>query len=210
MTNLGVASFAVNGTALFAGTGGGIFRSTDAGTNWAAANTGLTNYSINCFAVSGTDLFAGILTGVVLSTNNGANWTSVSTGLSGSPLALAVEGTTLLVGTQYGGVWKRQLSEMITDVDNGGESPAVFTLKQNYPNPFNPNTTIKYELPKPSEVRLSVFDLLGREVSLLVNERRDAGGHEVTFDGSHLASGVYFYRLQAGDFVQSKKLLLMK
>jgi hypothetical protein len=91
-----------------------------------------------------------------------------------------------------------------------GELPEQVVLAQNYPNPFNPSTTIKYELPKASQVILSVFDMLGRQVSVLVNERRDAGVHEVKFDGSNLASGVYFYRLQAGDFVQSKKLMLLK
>jgi hypothetical protein len=82
-------------------------------------------------------------------------------------------------------------------------------LYQNYPNPFNPSTTIKYELPKPSVVRLNVYDMLGREVSVLVNERREAGVYEVKFDGSTLASGVYFYRLQAGNFVQTHKLSLL-
>jgi hypothetical protein len=90
------------------------------------------------------------------------------------------------------------------------EFPQEFSLDQNYPNPFNPSTTIKFELPKSSHVNLSVFDILGREVSVLVNERKDAGIHEVKFDGSNLASGVYFYRLQAGDFVATKKLILMK
>jgi hypothetical protein len=70
--------------------------------------------------------------------------------------------------------------------------------------------SLKYELPSSSQVRLSVYDMLGREVSVLVNERRDAGVHEVTFDGSSLASGVYFYRLQAGEFLQSKRLMLLK
>jgi len=103
--------------------------------------------------------------------------------------------------------------------------PTNFVLMQNYPNPFNPSTTIKFELPNSSVVKLSVYDMLGREVSVLEKERRDAGVHEVTFDGSGLSSGVYFYRLQvrpldsaigrdsksgAGDFVQSKKLLLLK
>jgi predicted esterase len=88
--------------------------------------------------------------------------------------------------------------------------PSQYRLEQNYPNPLNPSTTIKFELPKASMVRLSVFDMLGREVSVLVNERRDAGVHEVKFDGSNLASGVYFYRMKAGDFVQSRKLLLLK
>jgi hypothetical protein len=75
---------------------------------------------------------------------------------------------------------------------------------------FNPTTTIKYELPKSSEVRLGIFDMLGREVSVLVNEKRDAGVHEVKFDSSNLASGVYFYRLQAGDLTQTKRLTLLK
>jgi hypothetical protein len=85
-----------------------------------------------------------------------------------------------------------------------------FSLAQNYPNPFNPSTTIKYELPHSSVVRLSVYDMLGREVSVLVDERRDAGVHEIKFNASGLASGVYVYRLQAGDFVSSKQLLLLK
>jgi hypothetical protein len=76
--------------------------------------------------------------------------------------------------------------------------PEGFRLDQNYPNPFNPSTTIKYELPKSSMVRLSVYDILGREVSVLLNDKGDAGVHEVKFDASGLSSGVYFYRLQAG------------
>ncbi len=88
--------------------------------------------------------------------------------------------------------------------------PAVFALDQNYPNPFNPTTTIKYELPKTSMVKLSVFDLLGREVATLVNERKDAGAYQVRFDGSALPSGIYFYRIVAGDFVQTRRLALVK
>jgi hypothetical protein len=91
-----------------------------------------------------------------------------------------------------------------------GNVPATYSLSQNYPNPFNPSTTIKFELPRSSEVRLSVFDMLGREVTTLVNEKRDAGVHEVKCDGSSLASGVYFYRLQAGEFTQTKPLLLLR
>ena len=90
------------------------------------------------------------------------------------------------------------------------ERPAGFSLFQNFPNPFNPSTTIKYELPNSSEVRLSLYDLLGREVSTLVNERRDAGVHEARFDGSGLSSGVYFYRIEAGSFVQTRKLILLR
>jgi hypothetical protein len=90
------------------------------------------------------------------------------------------------------------------------ETPVRFALEQNYPNPFNPNTTIRYELPGASHVRLSVFDILGREVSVLVDEKRDAGVYEVRFDGSALASGMYVYRLKAGDFVQSRRFVLLR
>ena len=100
---------------------------------------------------------------------------------------------------------------MISSVPfSSGELPTKFSLQQNYPNPFNPSTIIKFELPKASHVNLSVFDILGCEVGVLVNERRGAGVHEVKFDGSNLASGVYFYRLQAGDYVASKKMLILK
>jgi hypothetical protein len=99
----------------------------------------------------------------------------------------------------------------VTDVKHiAGDLPQTYALDQNYPNPFNPSTTIKFKLPKSSIVRLSVYDMLGREVSVLVNERREAGVHEVKFDVSNLASGVYFYRIQAGDFTQTKRLLLLR
>jgi N-acetylneuraminic acid mutarotase len=90
------------------------------------------------------------------------------------------------------------------------ELPKHLTLEQNYPNPFNPTTVVRYQLPLAGEVTLAVYDLLGREVAVLVNGRMDAGVHEVTFDGSGLSSGVYICRLSAGDIVQSRRLLLLK
>jgi hypothetical protein len=101
------------------------------------------------------------------------------------------------------------------------EIPTNITPKSSWSNRFNRNssfafkfpydsTTIKFELPKTSDVTLTVYDILGREVSVLVNERRNAGAYEVSFDGSNLASGVYFYRLQAGDYDSTKKLLWVK
>jgi hypothetical protein len=87
--------------------------------------------------------------------------------------------------------------------------PAEFTLRQNYPNPFNPSTTITYGLPSRAHVILSVSNALGQQVALLEDGEREAGYHEVKFDGTDLASGVYFYRVHAGSFVQTKKLLLL-
>ncbi len=99
--------------------------------------------------------------------------------------------------------------DVITGVTDAASLPTIALLEP-YPNPFNPSTTIRYELPEPRDVRLSVYDMIGREVSVLVNERMDAGVHEVRFDGSGLASGVYLARLIAGGFAQTRKLLLLQ
>ena len=98
----------------------------------------------------------------------------------------------------------------LSSVIDRGTIPRKSSLEQNYPNPFNPSTTINFSLAKSGQVTMSVYDVLGRQVSVLVNEKREAGSYEVKFDGSNLANGVYFYRLQAGDFVQSRKLVLLK
>ncbi len=88
--------------------------------------------------------------------------------------------------------------------------PMSYALLQNFPNPFNPSTTITYELPHASHVTLEVYDVLGRQVEVLVNDVRNAGSHEVMFKGARLSSGVYFYRLQTGDFVSARRMLLTK
>ncbi len=90
------------------------------------------------------------------------------------------------------------------------EKPTTFELAQNYPNPFNPATTINYQLPTNTLVTLKVYDVIGREVATLVNARQEAGRYTVNFNASTLASGVYFYRLQAGSFVETKKMMLVK
>jgi hypothetical protein len=88
--------------------------------------------------------------------------------------------------------------------------PTEFSLLQNYPNPFNPQTTIKYLIPQKCFVSITVYDILGKEVSKLVNEEKLSGSYEVQFNGSKLSSGVYFYRLHAGNFFKTKKLMLLK
>jgi hypothetical protein len=88
--------------------------------------------------------------------------------------------------------------------------PDKFQLNQNYPNPFNPSTKITYNLPSNSVVRLKVYDVLGKKVADLVNKEQAAGFYEINFDASNLSSGVYFYRLETGSFVKTKKMLLMK
>jgi hypothetical protein len=220
LTNTVVRALAVSGTNIFAGTdGGGVFLSTNNGTSWTAASTGLTNTTVYALAVSGTNLFAGTYgDGVFLSSNNGSSWTAASAGLTNNIVySLAVSGTNLFAGTN-GGVWRRPLSEMVSVRFSSNELPAQFSLGQNYPNPFNPVTTISFNLPSKSFVSLKVFDALGREVSILFAEELPAGTYARQWNASQtagglaadLSSGVYFYRLQAGDFVSTKKLILLK
>jgi pimeloyl-ACP methyl ester carboxylesterase len=89
-------------------------------------------------------------------------------------------------------------------------APVAFSLEQNYPNPFNPVTTIRFGLARTVNVNLTIYDILGRRVTVLVNERLGSGDHEVKFDGTQLASGVYIYRIKAGDFIRARKLLLLR
>jgi len=98
----------------------------------------------------------------------------------------------------------------VTSVAGFSEIPVEYTLHQNYPNPFNPSTVIRYGLSQQSPVTLTVYNVLGQQVAELVNEVQAAGNYEVTFDASHLSSGVYLYRMQAGNFVETKKFVLVK
>ncbi len=170
------------------------------------------NNSIKCFAVIGTNLFAGSNgKGIFLSTNNGTSWTAVDSGLTDTDVkALAVSGAYLFAGNDRG-VWRRPLSEMVTGVkEENNNLPSNFSLEQNYPNPFNPTTVINFSIPKNYMVSIRVYDILGNEVANLMNEEKTAGSYSINFNASKLSSGVYFYRMQAGSFVKTKKLILMK
>ena len=108
-------------------------------------------------------------------------------------------------------------NSVVTNINSDEQAPLTFTLFQNYPNPFNPTTKIKYSIPAPPNlpkgevfVQLKVYDVLGREVATLVNKQQQPGNYEVEFDASNLSSGVYFYRLTAGSFVETKKMILLK
>jgi hypothetical protein len=228
-----VTSFAVSRTHVYAGTGGnGVFVSTDNGASWTAVNTGLpkrlgdtTQYcAVSALAVSGIGVFVGLEdlstgknAGAFLSTDNGRSWTAVDSGFTpGGILSLLVSGKFLFAGigsshlTIGEGVWRRPLSDLTSVKPTSSEIPTEFILEQNYPNPFNPSTTIRYGLPERSVVSLTVFNTLGQQVEVLQDEEQEAGYHEVKFDASGLSSGVYFYRLRAGDFVETKRLLLVR
>jgi hypothetical protein len=109
-------------------------------------------------------------------------------------------------------VWRRPLSEIITSVDEttSNEIPSVYSLQQNYPNPFNPSTQIRFGIPEASNVKIEIFNVTGEAVAILVDGFRSEGFYEVNFNASNLPSGMYLYRISAGAFVQTKKMILMK
>lgn len=93
---------------------------------------------------------------------------------------------------------------------SGLDIPTVFDLKQNFPNPFNPSTNIQYDIPKDVHVSIKIYDMIGREMAVLVNDFRNAGRHIVAYNGSYLASGIYFYKIKAGSFEQTRRMVLVK
>jgi hypothetical protein len=115
------------------------------------------------------------------------------------------------------GFWSVYQSEVLTSVEDEETMPVEYKLYQNYPNPFNPATKIQYAVGNLPEgkasrqlVQLKVYDILGNELATLVNEEKPAGKYEIEFNATQLSSGVYFYKLQAGEFVETKKMILLR
>jgi len=227
LTNPYVWTFTTSGTNLFAGTSGGVFLTTNNGNIWTSV--GLANLVVNALTVSGTNLFAGTCySGVLLSTNNGNSWLNINQGFGNinTIYSLIIANSYIFAGTYGHSVWRRSLAEIIGISKISENVPSSYSLSQNYPNPFNPLTVIRYSIPSLSSpniyggkrssfsganpVTLKVYDILGKEIATLVNEKQSPGTYEVTFDGSQYPSGVYFYKLTSGNFMDTKKLLLIK
>jgi hypothetical protein len=215
-----VSALTVDGGKVYVGTyGGGVYVSHDTGFTWTMLDTGLTSLNVQALAVKGTRLIAGTPNGAYASSNGGLNWVVADSGMTNHDIrALTIVRSQIFAGTWLGGLWKRPLQEMVTSATSDRQgTPTLFQLEQNYPNPFNPLTVIQYTVGGNrgwglgvSDVSLVVYDVLGRQVATLVNEVKAPGTYEVRFDGSGLTSGAYFYRLTAGSFVETKKLILMK
>ena len=123
----------------------------------------------------------------------------------------------MVCASGYSGVTQLTQTEILTDTilvtsvtNNGSGIPQQFKLSQNYPNPFNPSTRISFSIPRSGFVTLKVYDMLGSEVQTIVSEQLSAGEYVSEFDGVKLSSGTYFYRIQVGDFVETKKMILIK
>ena len=118
----------------------------------------------------------------------------------------------VFVGVWDNSVWSRLVCEMLTSVKESPkiERPNSFNLEQNYPNPFNPTTNIQYALTTRQFVTIKVYNVLGKEITTLVNEEKPEGQYSLNFNAGNFPSGVYFYTIRAGNFIETKKMLLLK
>jgi hypothetical protein len=228
-TNVVLAGLFVNATALT----GGMYVTTNGGTLWTQKHTGLplTTGTLPraCLIKPGssTEFYVGIdqsagtgIMGMFRSTDQGTTWTDFNGGSLGSSVttvrALAYKTTgnpTLFAGaaTTAGTRGLHEYSWLASGVgNNNGNVPKTYSLSQNYPNPFNPVTKISYQLPFAGYTKISVYNIMGKEVARLVDGIQKAGYYDVNFNGSDLSSGVYFYRIFTDKFVSTKKMILVK
>lgn len=154
--------------------------------------TGMAHNVISDVGSGNTDAIAG---GLFSMTDFASGFFTIGGVLQGAPIADLV--FVYEIGT-------------LSSVQNEGELPSVFNLNQNHPNPFNPTTTISYSLPQAENVKLSIYNLIGEEIGLLVNEFQQPGNYNLKFDAADLPSGIYFYSLTAGNFSETRKMMLVK
>lgn len=196
-----------------------IARTTDGGTTWNTINigTGLTGTTTIKW-VPGTSVvyILGSNGSIKRSVNDGLTWVSLPTaGVTGLNHFDFNKVNNVICGyavSTNGSVIKLQDSILyyLTGVGNLGEVPLQYKLHQNYPNPFNPSTTIKFSVPGKSNVLISLYDVTGREVMDIINKEFTAGSHEFQFNAGSLSSGTYFYKIEAGNFTDVKRMVLIK
>lgn len=203
-----------------------VFRSTDMGATWSDISGNLPDAPVNAFAVDNLNpqkIYLGSDVGMYFSFNSGQSWYVLGEGLPVLPVGdIEIHASTneLVAGTYGRSMYKIDL-DLVSDIESDSEIlPENFILEQNYPNPFNPTTKIKFSIPnigtqRAVSVQLKVYDVLGNEIATLINEEKSAGNYEVEFSshsgaGRNLPSGIYFYSLAAGNYSETKKMLLLK
>lgn len=191
-------------------TGTPFTKSTNGGYNWTTVSAQPGSMR-GCSLDLAGNIYINGNGGVFKSTNDGLSFTN--TGITASGNQIVSHGNKMYAattGSTTGGVWIYTDTTLtsVTPVSTG--IPENFELKQNYPNPFNPVTKIEFSVPVAEFITLKIFDIMGREIRTLVNEKLQPGTYEKSFDGSQLTSGVYFYKIAIGDFVSTKKMLLVR
>jgi len=221
VSNNRINSISTN-TMLFFASDAGIYSMTFSQNNPVLTTGGLADVNLLSVCITNiknngptlsADLFAGTGTSgkVMYSKEWGNNWKQVSAGLLSNNRVncLVVVGPYLIAGTDNG-IWRRTLDQLTAVEEQNNSIPTQYYLEQNYPNPFNPSTAIRYALHKEGVVKIEVYSILGQKVESLLDSFQNAGYHEIIFNGQSLSSGVYFYQLSAGEFISTRKFILLK
>ena len=201
-----------------------VLRTTDYGETWEdlsgfegpgdTSTNGFPNVAVYDLLViphSPNILWAGTEIGIFHSQDHGETWQYSDNGFPAlSVWQFALVDGQIVVATHGRGIWTVDADEVVSTENDSSELPAKFTLEQNYPNPFNPSTTIEFSVPTDTRVELTVFDVTGRAVALLTDKVYAAGEYRIEWDAGNMASGVYFYRMKAGDVIQTKRMMLIK
>ena len=217
LTIWGLASLVMNNTdyVFTLVTEGKIFRSTNNGDNWIDITSKFNNHGILGMVINTNNRIFAAGEGVFNSTDYGENWYELNSGLDTTNTVGAI-GINLNDYVYLAAFYIYRSVNSTTSTENEiGDIPSTFSLSQNYPNPFNPTTTITYQIPQTEFVSLKVYDILGREVATLVNEEKPAGIYEFQFsshsgEGRNLTSGIYFYQLKTDNYVETKKMILLR
>ena len=193
-----------------------IFRTTNFGASWTGISGNLPDVPVNSIIIEESRdsiLFVGTDAGVYYTTNLGNTWNAVGSDLPNSPVfdINYHQPTHLLVaGTHGRSLLQVDVSSIVVGIQNISQTAVMYSLSQNYPNPFNPSTKLQFSIPKAGFVKLSIYDISGREIAVLVNEKKEIGTYAIDFNGASLSSGVYFYRVESGDFKETKRMMLIK
>ncbi|MEK7670854.1 MAG: T9SS type A sorting domain-containing protein, partial [Bacteroidota bacterium] len=193
-----------------------IYKTTNYGQTWTAIGGNLPNIPLNDVIVDAAArprLYVASDAGVLYSTNNGTTWNVLGTGFPTAPvhdLTLHSPTRKLVVFTHGRSAWAVDVTTVTSVAEAKHSLPTSIQLYQNYPNPFNPSTKIQFAIQGSGYATLTVFDVLGKEIASLVNEKMGNGVYERTFDAANIPSGVYFYRLQVNNLTQTKKMILMR
>jgi len=200
--------YVVNNT-LFAATSSGIYKSVNSGQTWTIV---LANVLARAITGYGNTIICGLFSGGFrITTDMGNTWTALNEGIIGDPVIVSmfVYNGYLFAGKPSAKILRRSLSSIgINNIST--QVPNKFVLLQNYPNPFNPATNIEFSLPKQGVVELIIYNALGKQVAVLVNGNLNAGTYRADWDASEYPSGVYFYKLVTQDFIETKKMVLLK
>ena len=202
----------MSASAIYAATANGnIVKSTNNGVNWSAIQLTFVPLSFD---------FANIFTGyscgqggdIRKTTNGGVNWVQQTSSTTSGLVSIFCRDTnTVFAAGLNGTIVRTQNGGGIVGLNlSSGETPSQYSLSQNYPNPFNPSTKISFDLPHQGFTRLTIYNVVGKEVKVLLSGNIAAGKYETEFDASELPSGTYFYRLETGEFIETRKMILIK